>query len=825
MRRNMLSLLGIGLLVVAATAVTLALRAAPPRSPEAGVSQADLKAQIRTTSYGVPHVLADDLAGAGFGWGYALAKADICTMADRWISVRAQRAKYLGPEGARDGSYDQPDLRRDGGGNFSNVESDFFWKRIIDMDLLGHDLRQPAPVGPTPEVRDLVRGYAAGYNRYLAEVGVANIPDPRCRGKEWVLPITEQDVYLRAMHWNLYNSVRSMTAPLRAVVDAAPPAGTSSASLSQPEKPLPQLVDNLTEDEFHASNLIALGKDATDNGRGMLFANPHWRWHEPERWFEAHVTVPGKLDVYGAGLEGLPVIMFGFNQNVAWTHTASVPRRETMYELHLVPNEPTSYMYDGQVRKMTPRTVTVDVKEANGTIAKRSWTFWETHYGPVIENTTYGWTPTTAYAVRNLTMSFRWLNQQVGMMQSQSVKELDDAGKKYLAIGWLNTAAADSAGHAMYSDRTAIPNVTRATLDKCVTSSLGKKLLAEERVMVLDGWRAECEWGTAADTPVPGILSAANLPTLSRDDYVLNANDSHWVNNPHQPLEGFDLIIGDERTPRSQRTREGLVKVEQRLSGADGLPGKRFTLEQLESITMNDRVRSGVLWRDSLVTLCRKMPAQKGLPEACDVLAKWDLTDNLDSGGAVLWRRFMENLSADHVNVNSEAAVFAVAFDPKDPINTPRGLNTGNPQVAKALAAAVSDLAGSGIPLNARLRDYQYDERSGARIPMHGGPGNYGQFNSLTNRSGWIPGKGWNTMVHGSSYVLWVQFTDKGPVGRSVMAPSQSDNPDSPNHADQTRMFSEKKSKPILFDDAAIKSDTNLKVARICASADDAFCR
>ena len=40
-----------------------------------------------------------------------------------------------------------------------------------------------SPNGPRPEVRELVRGYAAGYNRYLRETGVGNLPDPACRGK------------------------------------------------------------------------------------------------------------------------------------------------------------------------------------------------------------------------------------------------------------------------------------------------------------------------------------------------------------------------------------------------------------------------------------------------------------------------------------------------------------------------------------------------------------------------------------------------------------------------------------------------------------------
>ena len=53
------------------------------------------------------------------------------------------------------------------------------------------------PGGPRQEIRDGVRGYVAGYNRYLADTGVDNLPDPTCRGKPWVRPITEIDAYRR----------------------------------------------------------------------------------------------------------------------------------------------------------------------------------------------------------------------------------------------------------------------------------------------------------------------------------------------------------------------------------------------------------------------------------------------------------------------------------------------------------------------------------------------------------------------------------------------------------------------------------------------------
>ena len=57
-----------------------------------------LKAEIRTTSYGVAHIVAKDLASVGFGQGYAFAKNDICEIAGRWVTVNAQRSRYFGPD-------------------------------------------------------------------------------------------------------------------------------------------------------------------------------------------------------------------------------------------------------------------------------------------------------------------------------------------------------------------------------------------------------------------------------------------------------------------------------------------------------------------------------------------------------------------------------------------------------------------------------------------------------------------------------------------------------------------------------------------------------
>ena len=67
-----------------------------------------------------------------------------------------------------------------------------------------------------------------------------------------------------------------------------------------------------------------------------MLGNPHFPWQGSERWYELHLTIPGKLDVIGAALQGVPAVNIGFNRGVAWSHTVSTARRFTPYELELV---------------------------------------------------------------------------------------------------------------------------------------------------------------------------------------------------------------------------------------------------------------------------------------------------------------------------------------------------------------------------------------------------------------------------------------------------------------------------------------------------------
>jgi hypothetical protein len=236
-----------------------------------------------------------------------------------------------------------------------------------------------------------------------------------------------------------------------------------------------------------------------------------------------------------------------------------------------------------------------------------------------------------------------------------------------------------------------------------------------------------------------------------------------------------------------------------------------------------NRQYAGELWRDDLAAFCEAKPVMNGsngpvdVSAACPVLRAWDLHDNLDSNGAILFRRFASR-ALGAVPVTGTPGLYTNQFDAGDPVHTPNGLNIGNPVVERSFADAVTDLRNAGIPLDAPLRGYQYEARGSERIPIHGGPGTLGVFNAIS--VGWSPPAGYPNVPHGSSFVYTAQFTGgkngECPVKtRSILTYSQSTNPNSPYFGDQTRMFSNKQWVDEAYCENEIAADPNLQVTEI----------
>jgi acyl-homoserine-lactone acylase len=776
---------------------------------------------IRRTKYGIPHITATTYFGAGEGYGYAFAQDNICTMAADYVTVDAQRSRYFGPNA----TYEQ----YGNGVTVSNLDSDFFFQQIIDSGVIDKLLAKPYPFGPRPQIVQGVNGYVKGYNRYLASVGGANgIPDPRCRGQAWVHPITAAEVWRR-----FYQLIElaSGDVVIPGIAEATPPTPTLPVPLHSgltrqpplsPERTARLIAARLPAGGIGAigSNAVAIGKAGTrDHKHGLLLGNPHFPWQGPERFYQAQIDVPGKVDVEGASLFGVPLILIGHTSTVAWSHTVSTAFRFTPFQLSIVPGDPTEYLYDGKPEKMTSRTVTVQALQADGSLKPVTRTLYSSRFGPIfnsLEGIPLPWTPVTAFALGDANAdNFRVFNTFWDFDHAKSAAQILQILNRYEGIPWVNTIAADKSGHALYADIGAVPNVSDAEAANCNTA-IGKATYALDGLPVLDGSRSDCNWGTDKDAIEPGLFGPSHLPHLFRSDYVTNSNDSYWLSNPHQPLTGFARIIGPEGTARTLRTRIGLIMTQARVSGTDGLGPPGFTVGDMENMVFSDRQYAGELTRNSLVSMCRSFPGGQAptssgtsvaVGDACNILANWDLHENLNSSGAVLFQRFWAHADTA-VAPGVGASPFSTPFNVNDPVNTPNTLNTNSVTVRDALGDAIQDLNGAHIPLDATPGDVQAVGTGANRIPLHGGPGDpNGEFNAIYTN--FTPGQGFSPPYSGSSFVQVVGWNNgRCPIGGTILTYSESENPDSPHHTDQTRLFSEKKWVPDTFCTAAVKKAT-----------------
>ena len=783
------------LLVVLGSACSTALAATP------------YQAEVRRTAYGIPHIQAKNYLGLGFGYGYSIAQDNICVLAETYATVDAERARWFGSgEG-----YQQ----RGNGVTVNNLDSDFFFQQIIDSKVIDELRAQPPPNGLETEGRQVVRGYVQGYNKYLKDIGGANgVRDPACKGKPWVRRISETQAYRRFYQLVL---LASADVVMPGIAKAQPPtpetSGGGGGGGGLPGLPLPlgteATANGLAEQlpiKAAGSNAVAIGRDGSRNKRGVLLGNPHFPWLGSERFYQVQATIPGKIDVAGASLFGVPAVLIGHTKTMAWSHTVSTAFRFTPYELKLVPGSPTTFLRDGQPVEMTSREVAVRVPADGKPCGDSSCPVETTKrklysapgIGPVF-NELVGvplpWTTNTAFALRDANAkNFRAFNHFFATNKAKSAKEELAVLEKYQGIPWVNTIVADKAGDALYADIGAIPNVTNAKAESCNTA-LGSATFRLLGLPVLDASRSQCDWDTDPDSREPGLFGASKLPRVMRSDYVTNSNDSYWLSNPKQPLEGFPRIVGDERVERSLRTRIGLVMTQARVDGTDGLGPAGFTRQNMQDMVFSNRQLGGELTRDDAVAMCRSFPGGEApsssgpvqVGEACNILGAWDLHENLGSRGAILFRRFIGRALA------SNTSPWRTPFDPNDPVNTPRDLNTGSAEVQRAFGDAITDLNGAGIKLDAAPGDVQFTTRGDRKVPIHGGPGDpNGQFNAIS--APFTPGSGFKDVQHGSSFVQAVGFNSGScPDARTILTYSQSTDPTSPYYADQTDLFSKKR--------------------------------
>jgi acyl-homoserine-lactone acylase len=734
-------------------------------STPAHARQPQFHATITRTTYGIPHIRAKDWAGAGYGVGYAYAQDNLCMLAEEFATVAGERSLYFGPKGTAVLGFEKID----------NLTSDVFFRTVIDLAKLRAGMKlQSAPS------RGLLLGYLAGYNRLLRDVGPAGVPK-ECRGKPWVRPITADDM-LRLNEKQMLLASSLAFAPY--VAGAAPP-GTTKISMLSTSDPIAR------HDTGIGSNGWAFGGDVTTDGHGVLVGNPHFPWNGASRFYQMHITIPDQIDVMGASIAGGPIVSLGFNHDIAWTHTVTAAQHFTVFELKLDPANPTRYLVERKPEAMRRRQISVPMPDGAAPVVR---TMYSTRFGPVVSAPPIGlsWSATQAFALRDANSgNQRSLATWIAIGQAKSVGDIRKAVEGSLGIPWVNTIAADRAGNILHADVTAVPNVSAEDIRNCATPRSAKYA---GRVVLLDGSKSACDWRRGAGRA--NLMPASDQAVYARRDYVANSNDSYWLSNGKAPAAKLSPILGAYGTERSLRTRSGLIEIERRFAGTDGLAGTKVDQAAAKAMAFANKSLAAELSVDRLVALCG---GHADLAEACTVLQKWDRLFNLESRGAYLFNAFWDKARV-------LPGLWAIKFDVNDPVHTPRDLVTEGEagiRLLKALSDAVAKLKAENIALDAKWGAVQFAVRGPDHIPIHGGNGQLGILN--VQQSDPVPGG--IVPRHGTSYIQVVTFDDKGPVADGLLSYSQSTNPESPHFADQTRAFSAKQWHKLPFSEAEIAAD------------------
>nr|WP_306274313.1 acylase [Pseudomonas siliginis] len=739
---------------------------------------AQTSADIRRTSFGVPHIRAENERGLGFGIGYAYAQDNLCLLANEIVTVNGQRSQYFGPE--------QLTVEQR-----QNRVSDVFFTWLNTPEAVGAFWQaQPA------QVHDLVEGYAAGYNRYLAERRQHGLPQ-QCQG-EWVRDISAEDLVKLTRRLLVEGGVGQFA---EALAGATPPQVTAQV---KHDNVAFQLAD-ARQQRFaldRGSNAVAVGSERSFNGRGMLLANPHFPWVGGMRFYQMHLTIPGKLDVMGAALPGLPMINIGFNQHLAWTHTVDSSKHFTLYRLQLDPKDPTRYLLDGKSLPLNKQTVTVQVKQADGQVVAVARDIYSSQFGPIVQwPGKLDWDRQYAYSLRDANLdNDRVLEQWYAMNQASNLKDLQDAVHKIQGIPWVNTLAVDDKGQTLYMNLSVVPNVSAEKLAKCSDPRLGL------RMIVLDGSNSGCAWDVDPHAAQKGIFASSQLPQLLRRDFVQHSNDSAWLANPAQPLTGYSPLISQEGQPLGLRSRFALDRLAE-LSKKGPL-----AVKDLQHMVMDDQVYLAAQVMPDLRKFCGADLGSDAatLKSACASLKAWDGRANLDSGlGLVHFQNIMQALL-------ESADIWRVAFNPADAQHTPRGLAVEQPAVAKALReamlASVERVAKMGLKPDTRWGDVQVVSSGGQQTPIHGGPGTLGIYNAMQS----VPREdGKLEVVSGTSYLQVVSFDEKGPHAQGLLAFSLSSDPMSKYSRDQTAAFSKKQWSVLPFTEQQIQADPQYQVQTI----------
>lgn len=463
-------------------------------------------------------------------------------------------------------------LRRAAAGDLAQI----FGKVALEFDKENHTLgmrvaAERAAAESNPEIRGLLEAYARGVNRYIEERrGRLSIEFTVLGYKP--APWTPTDTYLISlyMHKTLTSTWKSKLnrqwitdkvgaerardlfvsdSPLdHYIVGGLAPATTvpvkttaharalprSGASGNAPPFPVREWDDaqsflaqfEAESSEIIGSNSFVVSGEHTASGKPLLANDTHLMLAVPDIWYLIHLTAPG-WNVAGFALPGVPLIVIGHNDRIAWGFTNSNAEVQELYVEQFSAENPLLYHANGGWVPARTRKEIIHVRGGPDV----SFDVTVTRHGPIIHRETAS-EGGRSYALRWTALDPGGLDFGVPMLgKAKNWDEFVDVTRHVAGPG-QNTIYADVEGNIGFTIPARIP--IRAS---------------ETGSLPLAGDTDEFEWKGYIPfedlprvlNPVGGIIATANARTVG-PGYKYHVSD-RWAGpfrtaRLYQQLEG-----------------------------------------------------------------------------------------------------------------------------------------------------------------------------------------------------------------------------------------------------------------------------------------------
>jgi penicillin G amidase len=330
---------------------------------------------IARDANGVPLITAESDEDAAFGLGFAHAQ-------DRLFQMEM--------------------MRRYGAGRLAEI----FGEKALPVDrqmrVLGlyRAAEDELPLLAAP-VRRQLDAYAAGVNAYLATRGGALPPEflllrfapERWRPADSLVWGQLMDLELAGDYRGELERARLLRTLSPAELDFLYPrypkdAPTTLAAALAPiyrRLPLDRLHAALPPRSrlgpIHESNNWVVDGAHSASGKPLVANDPHLGFGAPGVWYLARLQTPGH-EIAGATAPGMPFVVVGHNDHIAWGFTNTGSDVEDLFVEKLDPADPHRYLTPGGSRPFAIRQETIDVRGA----APVALTVRTTRHGPVLSD-------------------------------------------------------------------------------------------------------------------------------------------------------------------------------------------------------------------------------------------------------------------------------------------------------------------------------------------------------------------------------------------------------------------------------------------------------